>query len=278
LAVHYGTHGVPCGKETAVAIKAQVSFRRIQIPVRVNVMTSETKGGTRFRNLHSECGSPINEQKVCRVCNMDLEPDDLVSGVEVTKGNFVTFTDEEKESVSAVKSPVIKIDKFVSAPDPMWVVQEYWLPAENPRLDVYAETYATFCDALERLGLVGLGKAALWGKERPVTVSATTRVLTMQLLHTQAEFNEAPLPVVFPVKETELEWLLSIMEEHKGQVEESDVEVESDRLLKELVASKMTGTEFVVPEPVSPEPPTTNLLETLREMQPKRRPRKRVAA
>jgi len=259
-----------------VAVKAQVSFSLMQIPVRVQTMTSEQKGRVSFRNLHSTCLTPINEQKVCRVCEVDVEVSDLVKGFEVTKGNFVTFTEEEVDQTSAARSPLIEITKFVPAPDPMWVDREYWLPPENPDVTPLARTYATFCDALERSGNVGIGKAALWGKERPVTVSARMRMLTLQVLHTQAEFNEAPLPCAFPVDDRELSQLLSLIKEYEDGIEESDVEVESDTRIKELVAAKVGGTVYVAPEPVAAEPPTVDLLETLRQIRALKTPAKRA--
>lgn len=248
-----------------MAIKAQVSFGLIQIPVRVETMTSE-KRRTSFKTLHSTCTKPINEQKVCRSCGVDVEAGETVKGYEVTKGNFVTFTAEELDTIAAEKSTLVEIVKFVPAPDPAWVEREYWLPGEDPSVEPLARTYATFCDALEESGMVGIGKANLWGRERPVTVSASLRMLTLQILHTQDEWNDTPLPMTATVREAEFTLLLAQIGEFTDTIEESDVEVSSDVRLKEMVAAKVTGGQYTPPEAVEVAPPTVDLLDTLKQM------------
>lgn len=253
-------------------LNGQVMFGLINIPVKVRTMTSPKRGAMTLRTLHKErpdgepCLTPINEQKVCRACDMDVEADDLIKGYEVTKGNFLPLTEEELETAEDERSPLIELTKFVKAPDPMWVEKEYWLPAQNPEVQKLAEVYATFSDAMESTGLVGFGKAALWGKEKPVTVSGKLRMLTLQILYPSASFNEPPLPVPFPVKERELAEMVSILQDRADVLTDNDLVVESAERLKELVAAKINGTEWVAPEPVVVAPPTVDLLETLRSM------------
>jgi DNA end-binding protein Ku len=250
---------------------AQVAFGMVNIPVRPRPTMTTREGSVSFKGLHITCGNPVNQDKVCRVCNETLAAEDVVRGFEVTKGQFVSISDAEHDEATADRSPLIVIHKFVAPLDPVWVEKTYWLEAN----DLYKRQYATFCDALEGLGVVGVGSQALWGKERPVMVSAMLRTLTMSVLHTLPELNEAPAPCVANPSENELELAKQIIGSWTAPIEDSDMTVSSTTKMRALIDAKTSGGQWVSP-PAEPVPaPTVDLLAALKETKALRTAQKR---
>jgi DNA end-binding protein Ku len=52
-----------------------------------------------FDLLHKKCGSRVHNQYLCPVCKVVVERDQLVRGFEVSKGEYVQFTEEELQSL-----------------------------------------------------------------------------------------------------------------------------------------------------------------------------------
>ena len=74
----------PCGLSGTDSI----SFGLVNIPIGLAVATQ--RSDIAFRTLHRECGTPIKQKRWCPFHERDVEPDELVKGWEVAKGEFVT--------------------------------------------------------------------------------------------------------------------------------------------------------------------------------------------
>jgi DNA end-binding protein Ku len=144
-----------------------ISFGLINVPVRLYPATRSRD--VRFNQLHETDGSRIRQRKVCEAENKEVPADEIVRGFEISKGTFVTITDEELEAMKPESSHSVELEEFVHADeiDPMQLERSYWL---GPDRDSAARPFALFQKALSEENLVGIGKIVLGTKEQMVCV------------------------------------------------------------------------------------------------------------
>lgn len=66
-------------------------------------------------NLHKDCMGKIkNGSQSCSKCNAVVGKDDIVKGAEVSKGKFVTLTDEEVAKLKPIKDNEMYVTAFVT--------------------------------------------------------------------------------------------------------------------------------------------------------------------
>lgn len=90
-----------------------ISFGLVSIPIKLYTATSSQSVG--FNMLHQECGSRVKQQLFCPVHEKVIERDDTVKGYEVSKGQYVVFSQEELSKLEAEKTNTIDITEFVPA-------------------------------------------------------------------------------------------------------------------------------------------------------------------
>jgi DNA end-binding protein Ku len=144
-----------------------ISFGLINVPVRLYPATRSKD--VRFNQLHAKDGSRIRQRKVCEAENAEVPQDEIVRGFEISKGTYVTITDEELEAMKPESSHSVELEEFVHADeiDPMQLERSYWL---GPDRDSAARPFALFQKALAEEKLVGIGKIVLGTKEQMVCV------------------------------------------------------------------------------------------------------------
>lgn len=70
-----------------------LSFGLVAIPVKLYPAIKDQT--IRFHLLHKKCGSRVRNQWFCPVCNEVVERENLVRGVEMSKGEYVQITEAE---------------------------------------------------------------------------------------------------------------------------------------------------------------------------------------
>src|SRR2546429_2502972 len=104
-----------------------ISFGLVNIPIGLALATQRTD--VAFRTLHRECGTPIKQKRWCPFHERDVEPDELVKGWEVAKGEFVLVEESDLEAVALQRSQSIEIPRFVKLAD---VDALYFVPTYYP--------------------------------------------------------------------------------------------------------------------------------------------------
>ena len=128
-----------------------------------------------FRTLHRECGTPIKQKRWCPFHEREVEPDELVKGWEVAKGEFVIVEESDLESVALQRSQSIEILRFVELAevDPVYFDRTYYLaPAAA---DAQRRPYVLLLRAMQESGMAAVGKFVLWGKENLCLIRAAGR-------------------------------------------------------------------------------------------------------
>lgn len=119
-----------------------------------------------------------------------INPDDIIKGYEISKGNFVLLDDEEIEAVKLESKRNLDLVQFVDAHDiDVFYFDEpfYVVPADQ----LAAEAYGVLRDALRETGKVGIGQLAIRGQEFLVSLKPCGRGLVLETLRYADEVNPA---------------------------------------------------------------------------------------
>ncbi len=92
----------------------------------------------------------------------EVGKEEVVTGYEYQRGQFVTFTAEELKAFDAESSKVIGLEKFVPRGelDPVYLNSAYYLYPDGP---IAAETLRVIGAAMAEAGVVGLGMVTIAG-------------------------------------------------------------------------------------------------------------------
>jgi DNA end-binding protein Ku len=250
-----------------------ISFGLVTIPVGLAPATtpSARQSDVQFKMLHRECLNPIKQKRWCPVHDVELGPDEIVRGWEVSKGQFVPVEDEELEALEQRNtSRAIEITRFVKADDvdPIYFDRTYFLvPAGT---EVQRRPYALLLQAMREQGVVGIGSFALAGKEKLAALRPKGDALALETLYiaedvkSQDEIDEAVAST--PVKKEELKLAEQLISGLLGPFEpEKELTSDYRASLRELLEAKLEGRELAEPVPAATETPVIDLMEALKK-------------
>jgi DNA end-binding protein Ku len=242
-----------------------ISFGLVNIPIGLALATQ--RDDVSFRTLHRECGTPIKQKRWCPHHEREVEPDELVKGWEVAKGEFVLVDDADLESVALQRSQSIEIIRFVKLEDvdPVYFDRTYYLsPAAA---DAARRPYVLLLRAMQETGMAAVGKFVLWSKENLCLIRPQGEALALELLffaddvRAKNEIEEAVETV--EVRDAELALAEQVINSLVGAWEPTDFENEYRKDLRAMLEAKLTGETIARPEPVA-ETPVIDLMEALR--------------
>jgi hypothetical protein len=99
----------------------------------------------------------------------EIEKREVVKGYEYSRGQFLTFTDEELKALDVESSKVVDLEKFVAGSDidPVYFDSPYYVYPDGP---IAVEALRVIGAAMAQAGVVGLGRLTLSRRERMVMV------------------------------------------------------------------------------------------------------------
>ena len=242
-----------------------ISFGLVNIPIGLALATQ--RSDLSFRTLHRECGTPIKQKRWCPFHEREVEPEELVKGWEVAKGEYVLVEEADLESVALQRSQSIEILRFVELAevDPVYFDRTYYLaPAAA---DAQRRPYVLLLRAMQESGMAAVGKFVLWGKENLCLIRAQDDTLLLELLffaedvREKNEIEEAVATV--EVKKAELQLAQQVIDSLVGEWKIEDFQNDYRRELRAMLEAKLAGEEIARPEPVA-ETPVIDLMEALR--------------
>jgi DNA end-binding protein Ku len=94
----------------------------VRIPVKAVGVTPSAGAGIQLNQLHNECKSRIRYKKMCPI-HGEVQAEDIVSGCEHARGQYVVVDPEELEKIRSEDEKALRIDTFVSpdAVDPLYL-------------------------------------------------------------------------------------------------------------------------------------------------------------
>jgi DNA end-binding protein Ku len=248
-----------------------LSFGLVNIPVGLAPATASSarQSDVSFRLLHRECLTPIQQKRWCPVHDVEVGPDELVRGWEVSKGEFVPIEDAELEAIEQHDtSRSIDITRFVKLGevDPVYFDRTYYLvPAGT---EAQRRPYALLLEAMTQSGDAALGSFVLAGKEKLCLIRPKGDSLALETLFvgedvkSAAEIEEAVSGT--EVREPELELAHQIIASLEGPFDPAELKSRYRASLRELLEAKLEGREVAEPEPAAEETPVVDLMEALR--------------
>jgi DNA end-binding protein Ku len=242
-----------------------ISFGLVNIPIGLALATQ--RNDVAFRTLHRECGTPIKQKRWCPHHEREVEPEELVKGWEVAKGEFVIVEESDLEAVALTRSQSIDILRFVKLADvdPVYFDRTYYLAPASA--DAARRPYVLLLRAMQETGMAAVGKFVLWGKENLCLIRAQGETLAMETLffaddvRNKAEIEEAVEAT--EVRKAELQLAEQVIESLVGEWRAEDFENEYRRDLKAMLDAKLAGEQIARPEPIA-ETPVIDLMEALR--------------
>jgi DNA end-binding protein Ku len=242
-----------------------ISFGLVNIPIGLALATQ--RNDVAFRTLHRECGTPIKQRRWCPHHEREVEPEELVKGWEVAKGEFVIVEESDLEAVALTRSQSIDILRFVKLADvdPVYFDRTYYLAPASA--DAARRPYVLLLRAMQETGMAAVGKFVLWGKENLCLIRAQGDTLAMETLffaddvRNKAEIEEAVEAT--EVRKAELQLAEQVIDSLVGEWKPEDFENEYRRDLKAMLDAKLAGEQIARPEPIA-ETPVIDLMEALR--------------
>ena len=168
--------------------QGQIRLALVSIPVEIYPAT-KSGAAVSFRQIHEPSGKPIKYEKVVTGVG-PVDPDEILKGYEVSKGNYVLLEQEEIEAVKIESRKTLELVQFVEADaiDVLYYEKPYFvLPAD----DLAEEAYAVLRDALRRTKKVGLGQLSVRGREQLVSLKPCGRGLVLEVIRYADEVTRA---------------------------------------------------------------------------------------
>ena len=242
-----------------------ISFGLVNIPIGLALATQ--RNDVSFRTLHRECGTPIKQKRWCPFHEREVEPEELVKGWEVAKGEFVLVEESDLEAVALQRSQSIDILRFVKLEDvdPVFFDRTYYLAPATA--EAQRRPYVLLLRAMQESGTAAVGKFVLWNKENLCLIRPQGDTLALETLffaedvRSKEEIEESVGAT--DVKKPELELAGQVIQSLIGEWKPEDFENEYRNDVRAMLEAKLKGEAVARPEPV-PETPVIDLMEALR--------------
>ncbi|MFD1036920.1 Ku protein [Virgibacillus byunsanensis] len=245
--------------------KGTISFGLVNIPVKMHAAT-ENKD-VKLRQLHKECQSPIKYERVCPICDREIENDEIVKAYEYAKNKFVMLDDEDLETLKKEQSDkAVEIVDFVKLEeiDPIYFEKSYYLsPSEGG-----GKAYSLLRSALKETGKIGIAKMIIRSKEQLAVIRIYQNTLIVETIHFPDEVRSVQdvpnVPEEIDSGEKEIETAKMLIEQLTTEFEPEKYTDEYRNALLELIEAKKNGDDVATAKDApKTEEKATNLMDAL---------------
>ncbi|MBM7692497.1 DNA end-binding protein Ku [Peribacillus deserti] len=244
--------------------KGSISFGLVNIPIRLHSATEDKD--ISLRTLHKECHTPIKYEKVCPVCNKQVEKEELVKAYEYTKGKFVVVDDKELEELKkANETKAVEIVDFVKIEeiDPIYFMKSYYLSPNEGGV----KAYTLLRKALQESQKVGIAKIVIRSKEQLAVVRVFENTLLMETIYFPDEVRSAGdvpnVPAEEDISKRELDTAIMLIDQLTTEFEPGKYHDAYRTALMELIESKKNGKTVTPKERDVPESNVMDLMAAL---------------
>src|SRR3712207_5748826 len=218
--------------------KGAITFGLITIPVRLYSAVQEK--GLKFHMLHGEDGGRIKYKRECAKCGKEVSWDDIVKGYECSKDHYVTFTEEELDTLDIDSIHAVDVVSFVplEAIDPIYFNKTYYVAPEPSGL----KAYKLLAEALQAEGQVGIAKVALREKEQLATVRLKDDVFVLETMHWPDEIREPAFEELdkrIDVRDAEVKMARQLVQQLSDDFRPEEFRDEYRAALEDLVEKKV---------------------------------------
>jgi DNA end-binding protein Ku len=246
--------------------KGYLKLSLVSCPIALFPATSEREKIS-FHQLNKKTGNRIKYRKVDIDTGDEVEPQDIIKGYEVSKGDYLELAPEELEAVALDSTRTIDIDEFVprSEIDELYMRDPYYLIPDG---DVGQEAFAVIRDAIKKEGMVALGRVVFTSREHVIMLEARGKGLMGMTLRYPYEvrkeedyFDELPDQ---KVSKDMLDLAKHIVDTKAGHFQPEKFEDHYEQALKDLLKRKQEGKPIERPKDHKPSN-VVNLMDALRK-------------
>ncbi len=220
-----------------------ISFGMVSIPVKLYSATSSKD--ISFNLLHAACGTRLQQKRWCPTDEVEVSWNETVRGYEYSKGEYVTLTDEDFESLPLPSKHTIELTAFVdeSEIDPVYYEKSYYLePDKNGQ-----KPYALLLKALEKKNLTALATITIRKKEQLCTIRPREGTIMLETLYYPDEVTaerDVDLGTV-KVTDRELDMAFTLIELLRKPFEPEEYHDHYRDALSEMIEAKLEGKQVV---------------------------------
>ena len=190
---------------------ATITFGLVNIPVRFYTATKSED--IHFNLLHESCGSRVNRKWWCPHHEKIVESSELVRAYAVSKNKYVTFSDEEIETLETDDNRALDISEFLQLDqiDPVFFEKAYFLgPAPGG-----GKTYKLLSQAMKKQNKVALARWVSANREHLVILRPFEDGLVLHTMYYADEVRDfaAVEKEDAPVKEKEIKLAEMLIDE-----------------------------------------------------------------
>jgi DNA end-binding protein Ku len=169
--------------------KGYLKLSLVTCPVSLTPATTESDK-VRFHTINRSTGRRVRTHYVDAETGKPVKDGDEVKGYEASEGQFVTFTDEELDTVALESVRQIDIDTFVPADTIPWIWYDspYYV---TPNDKVGEEAFAVIREAMADKEVVGISRLVLNRRERAVMLAPRGKGIVLWTLRYGNEVREA---------------------------------------------------------------------------------------
>ncbi|MGH9456242.1 MAG: Ku protein, partial [Thermoanaerobaculia bacterium] len=243
---------------------ATITFGLVTVPVKLYA-ASQSSESISFNLLHQKCGSRLRQFYRCIEEEEEVGRDEMIKGYEFSKGQYVTFTEEELKALEQRSTGEILVNEFVPADsvDPVYFDRAYYLGPDKSG----DRAYRLLAEAMRRTGKWAIGMYTARGREYLVALRPADDGLVLQQLHYAYEvrpFSELEIEKA-EVKEQELKLATLLADQiSSDEFNPETYRDTSHEKLRELIQRKMEGEDIVSLQAEKPKTQVIDLMEALR--------------
>lgn len=243
----------------------QIRLALVSIPVEIYPATRST-GKIGFNMIHEPSGQRVRYEKVVPGVG-PVDPDDIVKGFEVSKGNYVLLEEKEIEAAKVESRRTLDLVRFVDADaiDVLFYEKPYFVvPAD----DLAEEAYLVLREALKAARKVGIGQISVRGREQLVALKPCGRGLVLEALRYGDEVRQAhgffaEIGTGKPQREL-LNLAKTLIEQKSGAFEADKFHDRYEDALKRLIEKKTKAKgKLVLEDPGEPAKRGDNVIDLM---------------
>jgi DNA end-binding protein Ku len=241
--------------------RGTISFGLVSVPVRMFTATESKE--LRFHFLHKDDLSPIGYDKVRKDTGEHVDPEDIVRGFEVAKGQYVPLEEEDLDRLDVELTKAIDILDFVDLDeiDAVYFRKAYYLLPE----DGAEKPYLLLVRALEETGKVGVAKVVIRNKQHLAALRPVDGTLVLETMYYADEVRKPEkVSAKGDLRKAELDMAKSLVENLSESFDPEKYDDTYRKELLELLQAKAKGKKL--PEPQEDEGgEVVDLMQALRE-------------
>ncbi|TFZ04802.1 Ku protein [Ramlibacter rhizophilus] len=166
--------------------KGAISFGLVHVPVALYSAIQDTR--PKMRMLDQATGAPVGYRKVAKDTGETVEKSEVVKGMEVESGQFVTLSKEEIQQALPRSTQTIEIESFVKVEEvpPVFYNKPYYTGPQQRG----AKVYALLRDVLRRTGRAALGRVVIANRQHLALLVPLGDAMVLNLLRWSEEIRD----------------------------------------------------------------------------------------